>query len=78
KKALVAGNSGTEFYEVLASTVEPFLNPGGQLFFEIGSTQKEALFKIFASGPWGCKEIIPDWSGKDRFFFLEKETVFSL
>ena len=71
KVALLAGESGFEFYERLAAELPPFLNRGGQLFLEIGATQGEVVKKIFSGG-----EVLQDWSGKDRFFFLEKQGVF--
>lgn len=70
KMALVGGRQGTEIYERLAEEMPLFLNPGAQVFLEIGSTQKEEMQKIFSSKIWKS-ECISDWSGKDRCFFLE-------
>ena len=69
--ALVGGGRGTEFFERLASELPPFLNPGAQLFLEIGATQGQAVQNIFSSPIWRKRELHSDWSGKDRFFFLE-------
>jgi release factor glutamine methyltransferase len=71
--ALVGGERGTEFYERLAEELPPYLNDKGQLFLEIGASQGAAVQEIFQSGPWGKSERLQDWSGKDRFFFLEKQ-----
>jgi len=65
KLALVGGEKGTEFYERLARELPAYLNPGAQVFFEIGADQGEALKKIFPQG-----ELHRDWAGHPRFFFL--------
>ncbi|HSX10453.1 MAG TPA: peptide chain release factor N(5)-glutamine methyltransferase [Chlamydiales bacterium] len=62
KGALLGGERGTEFYERLQRELPPFLNPGAQVFFEIGARQGEALKKLFPQG-----EILPDWAGHPRF-----------
>jgi release factor glutamine methyltransferase len=73
KQALVGGERGTEFYERLAEELPSHLEPGGQLFLEIGASQGEVVKKIFNKEPWKNGELIQDWSGKNRFFFLEKQ-----
>lgn len=73
KEALLAGKSGYEFYERLARDLPNYLNPSAKVFLEIGAEQGEALKKIFSNPPWRFQEIRKDWSGKDRFFFLEIE-----
>jgi release factor glutamine methyltransferase len=73
KLALVGGETGLEFYERLASDLPSHLNPGAKVFLEIGMAQGAALNKIFSSPFWVKKELRQDWSGKDRFFFLEIE-----
>lgn len=65
KLALVGGEKGTEFYERLAERLSSFLKPGGQVFFEIGAGQGEALKKIFPTG-----ELHSDWAGHPRFFLF--------
>ncbi len=72
KMALVGGEKGVEFYERLAADLPPFLNPKAQVFLEIGYNQEEPLNQIFSSQIWK-KECLKDWSGKSRFFFLEKQ-----
>jgi release factor glutamine methyltransferase len=62
KMALVGGVKGTEFYLRLERDLAPFLNPGAEVFFEIGANQKEALQKIFPQA-----EIQPDWAGLPRY-----------
>ncbi|MDE3045128.1 MAG: peptide chain release factor N(5)-glutamine methyltransferase [Verrucomicrobiota bacterium] len=73
RRALVGGERGTEFYERLSCDLPLHLKPGGKVFLEIGATQGEAVKKIFAGGPWARGELKKDWSGHDRFFFLEKQ-----
>lgn len=73
RRALVGGEKGVEFYERLAEQLPPFLNPRGQLFLEIGVGQGEVIQKIFTGPPWRKGELLLDWAGKPRFFFLEKQ-----
>ncbi len=73
KTALVGGETGREFYERLSSELFPHLQDGAQVFFEIGSTQGGELKKIFSMHSWARFTINQDWSGLDRFFFLEKQ-----
>lgn len=73
KMALVGGDKGTEFYERLEKSLPGFLNPGAQVFLEIGFAQGDALQTIFSSPVWSKRECLPDWAGKDRFFFLEMQ-----
>jgi release factor glutamine methyltransferase len=69
--ALLGGEKGTEFYERLASLLPFYLNPGGKVYFEIGSTQGPSLQAIFKGG-----KVIQDLAGHDRFFFLEMGSFF--
>jgi len=71
--ALLAGDQGTDFYERLSIELPRFLNPGAQVFLEIGHTQGGAVQEIFRKAPWMGSQILKDWAGHDRFFFLEIE-----
>jgi release factor glutamine methyltransferase len=71
--ALLAGDRGTDFYERLALELPACLNRGAQLFFEIGHLQGTVVQEIFSRPPWRHLQILKDWSGHDRFFFLEIE-----
>ena len=73
KGALVGGERGTEFYERLERELPFFLNHGASVFFEIGSKQGASLNKIFSSPIWSAQQVHLDWSGKERFFFLEMQ-----
>jgi release factor glutamine methyltransferase len=65
KLALVGGVKGTEFYERLKRDLPSYLNVGAKVFFEIGSSQGEALKKLFPEG-----ELHADWAGHPRFFSI--------
>ncbi len=69
--ALVGGKTGYEFYVRLARDLPRYLNPNGLVFLEIGSAQKEYLLDVFNADCWKRVACEKDWSGLDRFFFLE-------
>jgi release factor glutamine methyltransferase len=73
KLALVGGEEGLSFYERLASELPEYLNPGAQLFFEMGCTQGKAIQNLFKSPHWRNRCIEKDLAGHERFFFLEFE-----
>ena len=61
------------FYERLAANLPVYLERGAKVFFEIGSGQGELLQKIFSAPIWVRQQVLADWAGHDRFFFLEIE-----
>ncbi len=71
KQALLAGNTGLEFYARLAQELPAHLNPGAKVFFEIGTGQGSAVQKLFSAPCWTKRQVEKDWAGHDRFFFLE-------
>lgn len=73
KKALVGGVRGLDFYQRLASQLPSYLRSGAQLFFEIGEGQGAAVQELFGALPWRRSRLLKDWSGRERFFFLEIE-----
>ncbi|MBX9924286.1 MAG: peptide chain release factor N(5)-glutamine methyltransferase [Rhabdochlamydiaceae bacterium] len=73
KSALVGGVTGLEFYERLALQLPYYTSPGAKVFLEIGYLQGKAVNEIFSDSCWIQKRLEQDWSGKDRFFFLERE-----
>lgn len=73
KMALVAGNKGLGFYQKLAEAMPILLQPKGKMWLEIGHQQGEAILEIFQNSPAKKMELLQDWSGHDRFFFLENE-----
>ncbi len=68
--ALVGGEDGFYYYRLLAQEISNVLLPDGKCFLEIGHQQGGQVKQIFQdfSG-----RIEKDWSGLDRFFFLEME-----
>lgn len=73
KIALVSGPTGLEFYERLSRELPPHLFSGARVWFEIGYQQGENVKALFQSDCWRAKTVENDWSGHNRFFFLEKE-----
>lgn len=73
KGALVAGDSGLEFYARLSSDLPEKLQKKAKVWFEIGQAQAAAISKLFSSPSWSVSKHMCDWSGKERFFFLEFE-----
>lgn len=75
KLALVGGLDGLDYYRRLKESLPLFLNPKAKVFFEIGTGQGEALMHLFVDPIWVLKRVEKDWSGHDRFFFLEFEST---
>ena len=71
KMALVGGATGLEFYRRLNEALPKYLNKGAHVFLETGNTQGKSMNEIFSSPFWRKGEVFQDWSGQDRFFFLE-------
>ena len=76
KLALTGGCDGLDFYRRVEREVKGYLNDKAKVFFEIGSLQGSSLNQIFSDPVWRHKEILKDWSGHDRFFFLEFQRAF--
>lgn len=71
--ALIAGATGLEFYVRLAKELPDRLYSGGKAWFELGRGQGAAVKALFSGKQWKRVEVEKDWSGHDRFFFLEIE-----
>lgn len=71
--ALVSGPTGLEFYQRLKEGLPSHLHPQAKVWFEIGATQGPPLESLFNVFPWKKGYSEADWSGKNRFFFLEIE-----
>lgn len=69
--ALLAETDGMQHYSNMAVEAKKFLKKGGILALEIGYTQGKKIQEIFSLHGWNDGKILQDWSGKDRFFFLE-------
>lgn len=73
RQALVGGADGLDYYRRLERELPCCLNPGALVWFEIGHSQADAVFSLFSSPHWKSRQVKRDWSGKERFFFLEFE-----
>lgn len=73
KIALVAEEKGLAFYKRIVRELPHYLKSGGKLWLEMGHEQGEAVLDLFKGIKTKRAEIRQDWSGKDRFFFLEIE-----
>lgn len=73
RAALVSGKTGLEFYQRLAHALPSVLESNGNVWFEIGKGQGQAVQQLFSGSPWIDSRSERDWAGHDRFFFLEKE-----
>lgn len=73
RKALIGGANGLEFYERLVKELPLHLHPGSKVWLEIGASQGDALQKLFQNRCWKKCCVEKDWSGNERFFFLEME-----
>lgn len=73
KMALVAQHEGMDFYRRLAAGLSKALRPGGKLWLEMGCRQGQAVLNAFEGCSARQMQVLQDWSGHDRFFFLEFE-----
>jgi release factor glutamine methyltransferase len=71
KEALLAGETGYEFFERLARELPFVLHSGAKVFLEVGTEQGERVLEIFSQSCWKRACYEKDWAGHDRFFFLE-------
>ena len=67
KEALYAADNGLEFYKYLISNGDVFLNPGGEMYFEIGFEQKQELEKFLRTQVLREYNFSKDLNGKWRF-----------
>lgn len=67
KSALLAGQTGLEFFERLARDLPSHLNAGAHCFFEMGAGQGEAVKNIFNLAGWKEIHVENDWAGHTRF-----------
>ncbi len=75
RSALTGGSDGLDLIERIADQAYRYLVPGGWLFIEIGSDQREKVDELFSCH--GSKEydnvaILSDWSGHPRLLQARK------
>lgn len=69
--ALLGGDDGFDFYRRFCSELPVYCAHGAKIAFEIGYTQGKGIADLFSTPTWSIQGCEQDWSGKDRFFFLE-------
>lgn len=72
-QALLAGDTGLEFYSKIAEEIKKYLKPGGYAWFELGAGQGNAVYELFKRHQLNSLCVEKDWAGHDRFFSLENE-----
>lgn len=65
KLALDGGESGLEFYKIIAENANRYLNRNGKIFVEIGYNQKESVTRIFKKY-FKNVDCIKDYNNLDR------------
>ena len=64
--ALFGGDDGMDFYRVIADRARDFLNDGGALILEIGSSQGSDVSEILKNNGYSDVQVFKDLSGLDR------------
>ena len=76
RSALTGGFEGLDLIERIADHAYRYLFPGGWLFIEIGSDQREKVDELFAchaSKEYDNVSILSDWSGHPRLLKARKK-----
>ena len=66
KLALLAGEDGTEFYELISINAKKHLNNGGYIMYEVGYNQALQVIKILKKQGYNDIQIHKDLQNKDR------------
>ncbi len=66
RMALDGGEDGLSFYKKIISQAKGWLCPGGELFFEIGSDQGEAVSSLMKQARYRQVKVSQDLAGLDR------------
>lgn len=70
--ALFASDHGLEFYKRIAQEVQPYIRPHGQMYFEYGFHQADAISQIFQTQfPISQIETRKDINGHDRMIKVQ-------
>jgi release factor glutamine methyltransferase len=72
KRALIAGDEGTEFYPLLFAQAASCLSPGGILAVELGYGQGERVKGLLDSSDWREPFVTTDLAGIDRVLAAER------
>lgn len=64
--ALYGGEDGLDFYRIIPRVWKKYLKDGGELIFEIGCSQGDAVAKILKESGFRDVEVHKDLSGNDR------------
>ena len=67
--ALDGKDDGLHFYREIIKGAMPHLKRGGQLFFEIGYDQGEAVQALFAANGYTEIAVVKDYAGLDRVVY---------
>ena len=67
--ALVGKDDGLHFYREIIKGAMPHLKRGGQLFFEIGYDQGEAVQALLAANGYTEIAVVKDYAGLDRVVY---------
>lgn len=70
--ALDGGEDGLNFYRKICSEGKAYLKEGGQIFFEIGFDQKDAVISILKENEYKNIRYKKDLSGQDRMVYAQK------
>lgn len=68
-QALDGGADGLDFYRKIIQGAKEHLCGGGQLFFEIGYDQGEAVQRLMEQAGYREVECVQDFAGLDRVVF---------
>ena len=66
RRALDGGEDGLDSYRIIADGADAFLNHGGIVAVEIGSTQNADVAQLFSKEGWQLSKAEKDLSGNDR------------
>lgn len=77
QRALDGGEDGLDAYRLIADQVGKYLEAGGSVAVEIGSTQKHDVADIFATAGFALAEVFCDLAGNDRALTLENAGITS-
>ncbi|MDR7034363.1 peptide chain release factor N(5)-glutamine methyltransferase [Mesorhizobium sp. BE184] len=66
RRALDGGEDGLDPYRIIADGADAFLNHGGIVAVEIGSTQNADVAQLFSKEGWQLSKAEKDLSGNDR------------